>query len=199
MSKEKGVFITPEEPIANTMLSYIRNGLDIKDAYKYYYCGRAVINVPSKDYEEILRKGKKFACESGVDLNWLSWLDFQDRLRHPVSSVDIGYGFFPKKLIPGEEKKKYANRYLWAEDTYTPPYLIDYFEAMKDYLNVDKIYREYNQSENAMTISPNSLDYEKQMELFDGFIEKYGYGPFETIKPLSFTGEIIKNPQKVKK
>ena len=70
---------------------------------------------------------------------------------------------------------------------------------MANYINVEKIFREYSTCENAMTIAPLTQDYKEKSELFKKFVEEYGYGPFETIKPLTYTGELVEEPIYVKK
>lgn len=195
----KGVFITGEEDVKNDMLEYIQDLEGISEADWGCYCGRYVINVPKEKYEEVLRKGKEYACEIGL-INHISWLDYQDEMRYPICSCDIGYAFLPETLLPGEKTSSdiTRTRVLWDTDEYAPKTLLEYFKAMKEFLDVD-ISRHYKFSENAMIIAPHSLDYEETMAKFTKFIELYGYGPFERIKPLSFTGKIDGEPFQYKK
>ena len=94
----------------------------------------------------------------------------------------------------------YRDRSLWGSyDERTPHYLLEYFDSMKSYLGVSKIFRTYNGAEDALTITPLSLDYEEQSKRLRSFVEENGNGPFEKIYPLSFSGELQKPAILVKK
>ncbi|MBR5369946.1 MAG: hypothetical protein IK137_01430 [Bacilli bacterium] len=206
MSKDdnmKSVFITGEEDVKEDMIEYIQSELGVYDADWYNYCGRYVIEVPKDKYEEVLKAGKEYGVEVGL-INCMSWLDYQDEMRYPISSCDIAYGTLPETLLPGEELGENYKiiRRFWCDDEYTPKTLLEYFNAMKKFLDVGSIERHYHLCEEdggRMIISPNSLDYEMTMKKFKEFIKTYGYGPFEVIKPLSFTGKLIDEPFQYKK
>ena len=186
--KMKNVFFMGDDEPRETMLEYIQDLMGISEADWFCYGGRYVIKVPAEKYEEVLRAGKEFAVETGL-INRVSWVDHYDEVRYPISSCDIAYEFLPETLLPKEEEHQFKTRELWCSDMYTPPYLLEYFDTMKNFLDVDSINRHYKFSENALIIAPNSLDYEEQMKKFKQFVEKYGCGPFDRIHPLTFTGE----------
>lgn len=193
----KNVFMSSSKRDMLYMLDYIKNNLGISEADYWNYIGYYVISVPKDKYESVLLSGKNFACAE--DFN-ICWLNHYDERRGPISACDIGYGLLPKTLIPGEEKKEYADRNFWGFfDERTPKTILEYFDSMKDFLKVDKIIREYHFADDALTISPLDPDYETKSKLFNEFVEKYGYGPFREIHSLTFTGEYVKQPILVKK
>lgn len=181
---------------SDKMLDYIKSTLGVEEAGKWNFIGYDVVSVDPSEYERVLKEGKEYAVKNNLGI-W--WVDHYNDRRSPIASIDLAYGVLPATLLPGEEKKEYSYREFWRDDKFTPPYLLEYFRVMKEFLKVDKIYRTYSCANSAITISPLSLDYENQMKLMEEFVEKYGYGPFETIYPLRFTGELVKEPMKVKK
>ena len=197
IEKMKDAFLSGYKENAEAILNYLREEAGIPEAAMWNYIGYEVVSVPPEKYELALREGKKHA----VDLNiGMYWLDHYNVRRSPIASSDIGYGILPKLLVPGEEREEYKDRSLWGSyDDRTPQYLLEYFDSMKSFLGVSKIFRTYNGAEDALTITPLSLDYEEQNRRLKSFVERYGYGPFETIYSLSFTGELEKPPILVKK
>ena len=194
----KDVFISSDKKYILYMLDYIKNDLGIPEADYFTYCGKYVICVPKDKYESVLLNGRKFACKE-ENFN-IFWINHYNERRTEIGACDIGYGRLPKTLIPGEEKKQYGDRFFWGcFDDRTPRTILEYLDSMKDYLKVDKIIREYNRVDDALTISPLSPDYEEKSKLFREFVEKYGYGPFKDIHSLTFTGEYVKQPILVKK
>ena len=193
----KDVFMSGYKEKMLFMLDYIKNDLGISEADYWNFIGYYVIHVPKDKYESVLLNGKKFACAEDLSIYWLNY--YNER-RAPIAACDIGYGLLPKTLIPGEEKQEFANRDLWGYyDNHTPLTILEYFDSMKDFLKVDKIIREYHFGDDALTISPLDLDYETKSILFREFVEKFGYGPFREIHPLTFTVEYVKQPILVKK
>ena len=191
INEMKEVFLTGEKEKRDFMLDYIRTVLNVSDADWYSYCGYYVISVPPENYEFVLARGKEFAAINNMSMYWL---DCDNIRRAPISSCDIGYCVLPDTLIPGEEKKEYSNRFYWEYfDDRTPKTILEYLESMRAFLKTDKIYRTYNGANNFI-ISASGLDYETESELFQEFVQKYGYGPFEKIYSLSFTGKLIKPP-----
>ena len=178
----KDVFISSDKKYILYMLDYIKNDLGISEADYFCYAGKFVICVPKEMYENVLLNGRKFACKE-ENFN-IGWINHYNERRTEIGACDVGYGRLPKILIPGEEKKQYGDRFFWGcIDERTPRTILEYFDSMKDYLKVDKILREYNRVDDALTISPFSPDYDEMSKLFKEFVEKYGYGPFKTIYP----------------
>ena len=196
INKMKNTFLFNEYETPKKMLEFIRNDLGIEEADIWNYIGYDVISVPPKEYERVLIEGKKYARDNDLGM-W--WVDHYNLRRSPIASVDIAYGMLPRAPIPGEEKHDYSFRGFWSEDKSTPPYLLDYLNEMKAYLKIEKLFRTYNHADKALTLTPLSLDYEEQLGLIKEFIYKNGYGPFNKIYPLKVTGELIKEPIKVKK
>ena len=193
----KDVFMSGDKNTMLFMLSYIKNNLGISEADYWNYIGYYVIQVPKDKYESVLLNGRNFAYEENFDIYWIN--HYNER-RAPITACDIGYGLLPKTLIPGEEKKEYANRDFWGYyDDHTPKTILEYFHSMEDFLKVNKIIREYHVADDALTISSFDPDYEAKSKLFREFVEKYGYGPFREIHPLTSTGEYVKQPILVKK
>lgn len=194
--KMKDVFLTGGNEQAQKILAYLKN-IGISDLDIWNYIGYYIVSVNPKEYEHALREGKKFACAN----DWgIYWINYYNERRGPIASSDIGYGILPQTLIPGEEKEQYADRRMWDHyDDHTPKTILEYFEVMKEYLGVTKIFRTYSIADNAITITPLSLDYERMSQLFKKFIEKYGYGPFEEVRELTFTGKLEEEPIDVKK
>ena len=193
----KDVFLSGDKKTMLFMLDYIKNNLGISGADYWNYIGYYVIHVPKDKYESVLFNGRNFACEEDFGIYWIN--HYNER-RAPIAACDVGYGLLPKTLIPGEEKEEYANRDFWGYfDDRTPKTVLEYFDSMKDFLKVDKIIREYHFADDALSISPLDPDYEAKSKLFREFVEKYGYGPFREIHPLTFTGEYVKQPILVKK
>ncbi len=189
----KKVFITKDIATRDKLIEYIYDSLGIKEVNWSDYKNQYAIKTSQETYEEVLKNGKQFACEKGL-IYYLYWVNYYDELRSPVSSCDIAYGYLPKILLPKEEQDQFKNRSQWCSDKYTPPYLLEYFEAMEEFLGVDTINRTYKDGEDALIIAPNDTQYEEQMQKFKQFIEKYGYGPFDRIHPLTFTGKQIDEP-----
>lgn len=197
LNEMKNTFLSGDHERARILLRYIQNELGVPEAGIWDYKGYKVICVPPNEYERILREGKKYAKEKDMGMYWL---DYKDVRRSPIASVDIGYGSLPKGLLPGERKEDLSNRRILEIDEYTPKCVLDYFGAMKEHLKVDSIFRTYNRVDNAIIITPLSLNYEEQKARLAEFIVENGYGPFETINPLTFTGKYVKEPfQYVKK
>ena len=195
-NKMKSTFLFNEHETPEKMLEFIRNDLGVTEADIWNYIGYDIIIVPYQDYEHVLIEGKKYARQK----NWgMWWVDHYNDRRGPVASIDIAYGLLPKNPIPGEEKVDYSYRRFWFDDKYTPPYLQAYLNEMKDYLKVEKLFRDYHYADDALTLAPLSLDYEEILELMKEFINEYGYGPFRKIHPKTITGEFIKEPFKVKR
>lgn len=200
MSKDrenmKDAFLTSNKRDMLYMLDYLKETAQITEAYYWNYIGYYVIDVPKEQYEYALKEGRRFACAEHFGIYWV---DHYNKRRSPIATVDMAYAFLPDTLIPGEENKKCHNRELWIEDEYTPKTILEYFDSMTNYIKVEKIFREYSVFDKAMTIAPLTQEYEEKMELLKKFVEEYGYGPFETIKPLTYTGELIEEPMYVKK
>ena len=197
IEKMKDVFMSGDKKNMLFMLDYIKNNLGVSEADYWNFIGYYVISVPYDQYENVLLNGRKFAC--GEDFG-IYWLNHYNERRGPIAACDIGYGLLPKTSIPGEEKEENANREFWGYyDERTPKIILEYFDAMKKYLKVDKIIRDYHISNDALRISPLNYDYESKSKLFREFIEKYGYGPFKEIHPLTFDGEYVEQPILVKK
>ena len=188
----RDVFMSGDKETMLYMLGYLKDNLGISEAEYWNYIGYYVIHVPEDKYIEALVNGKKFASEENIGMYWIN---HYDERRAPVDSCDIGYGFLPKTLIPGEEKKKYSNRYFWGyNDHCTPKTILEYFDSMKEYLKVDSILREYNGADDALVITALDPDYYTKSELLKEFVEKYGYGPFSEIHQLTCSGKYVKQP-----
>ena len=192
----KDVFLTSNKRDMLYMLDYLKETAQITEADYWNYIGYYVIHVPKEEYEYALKEGRRFACAEDFGIYWL---DHYNKRRGPIASVDIAYAYLPDTLMSGEEQKKYRTREFWIDDEYTPITIVKYFYSMAKFIEVDKIFREYSTADNAMTIAPLTQDYKEKSELLKKFVEEYGYGPFETIKPLTYTGELINEPMYVKK
>lgn len=196
INQKKDVFMSGDKKTILYMLDYLKNSLGISEADYWNYIGYYVISVPHEQYELALLNGKNFACQKDMGLYWLNY--YNER-RSPVASIDVGYGLLPK-IVPGEQEKKYVNRNLWDYyDENTPKVILEYLNAMKDYLKVDRIKRDYHSRDDALRISPITTDYETKSQLFKEFVENNGTGPFKEIHPLTFTGEYVSSPILVKK
>jgi len=191
----KDVFLTSNKRDMLYMLDYLKETAQITEAEYWNYIGYYVIHVPKEEYEYALKEGRKFACAEDFGIYWV---DHYNTRRGPIASVDMAYAYLPDTLIPGEEMKQYRKRYFWSDDEYTPKTLLEYFKSMSNFLEVDRICRHYNDGDKAMILSPLTQEYEEKMELLKKFIEEYGYGPFKEIQPLTYTGELIKEPMYVK-
>ena len=188
----KDVFLSGHKEQTFKMLDYLREELNVSEADYWNYIGYYVISVPHEKYEYALLEGKKFAFQNDFGIYWLN--HYNER-RSPIASSDLGYGLLPK-IVPGGND----NRRLWSWcNEATPECILEYLEEMRKFLKVDEIFRDYNSSDDALTISSLSLDYEDQSKLFKDFIYEHGYGPFKEIHPLTFTGEYVKEPIYVKK
>ena len=176
------------------MLAFIQGKLGIKDYAIWNYIGYYVVSVDPKEYEHVLVEGKKFAYQEDLGMYWLNNYNVR---RSPIASYDIGFAILPKKLIPGENEEGKSNRSFWETDyeNRTPQVILDYFENMREYLKVQKIFRTFTSSdEDGLIITPLSIYYNTEMELLKEFVGKNGYGPFKEIRPMSITGEIQKEP-----
>ena len=115
--------------------------------------------------------------------------------------MEMACAVLPDTLLPGEEMPNYSERYNWDLDKNTPPYLLEYLASMRKYVcnngTIRAIKREC--SGNYMHLMPYGIDYDEKRKLLEEFIEKYGYGPFETIYPLKYTGEKEETPFQLKK
>ncbi len=197
IEKMKDAFMTGDRLKANLIKWYLVNRIGISEADFWNYIGYYVISVPPEKYEEALLKVKKWASEFDIGFYWI---DYYNVRRSPIASCDIGYGFLPEKLFPGEKENDLSGRRLWDDfDDRIPKDILEYLNALKNFLQVEKIFRKYNYADNAMIITPLNLDYEEKSKMLREFVEKYGSGPFEKIHPLTFTGELIKTPLLVKK
>ena len=179
---------------ASIMLDFIKDRMGVEDADWSTYCGRYVIYVDPKKYKKIITIGRTMAARN----NWkdICWLDEYGIIRSAIGTCDVAYAYLPKGEVEGEELCGF--RKAWGyDDKQTPKILLDYFKSMADYLQVPLI-REYNTADNAITLSPRDTDYEYQEEMIRQFIEKNGYGPFESIYPLTTTGKLIRKPFKIK-
>ena len=197
IEKMKDVFMSGDKETMMKMLNFIKNDLGISESDYWNYIGYYVISVSPKQYKHVLLEGKKFACLNDIGMYWIN--HYNER-RGPIAINDIGYGLLPKKIIPGEEKKEFFNKNFWGySDDNTPKTILEYFDAMRDYLKVEKIIKTYCFADDALMISTLEEDYEKNSSLLKEFVKKYGYGPFEEIHSLSFTGECDKEPILIKK
>ena len=188
---KKDVFISNDRQNIIVMLHYVKNVLGIDEAERWNFIGKEVLCVPPANYEEVLLKGKQYAVDNNLPV---CWLDYQKSVR-PINCCDIGYALLPETKIPGEDLKEYKDKHYWGlYRDHTPKTILEYFDAMKEYLNVDELYLSTNLADKAMMISPASLDYDKMSELLNEFVKEYGYGPFEEIHSLTFTGEYNKEP-----
>jgi len=89
----------------------------------------------------------------------------------------------------------------WCIDEYLPTDILEYLKKVRKALGVN-VHQSYNGADNALCLEPQSLDYQKQLALMSSFIEQEGTGPFDIIRPMSFTGELqskSKFPIKIKK
>ena len=191
----KDTFLANTHESAEIMLDFIRNDLKIDDSYIWNYIGYDVVSVNPKEYEHVLKEGKKFACKEDFGL-W--WINHYNERRGPIVSCDIGYCFIQQEPIEGEVNDK-KERIFWIDDDYTPKCIVEYLKDLKDYLKVKELNRDYSSADRALRITPLSLDYEAQSALFKEFVTKNGYGPFETIHTINFDGSLNKEPILVKK
>ena len=115
--------------------------------------------------------------------------------------MDMACAVLPDTLLPGEELHNYSERYNWDLDKNTPPYLLEYLASMQRYVCNTGIIRAIKREccGNKLYLMPYGIDYDEKKKLLEEFIEKYGYGPFETIYPLTYTGEQEKKPFQLKK
>jgi hypothetical protein len=181
-----------ETKTKDEVLRYIQDVLKI-EADSYKYIGKEVICVDPSQYIEVLKRCKEFILNNKIkDVNWL---DYKGRAYPALSSI-IAYASLPKHKIVGENKPGFTDRLLWSFDEYTPRYLMEYLEAMKEYLKVEQIIRDYIDYQNEMIISSLSIEHKEQMKLIGEFIKEYGYGPFDKIYPSSYIGKKVDEPFK---
>lgn len=196
----KDVFMSGDPAPIYQLLAYIQNDLGVKEARKWNFIGYPVIDVPKDKYEYVLLHGKDYACQNNLAV---CWLDHYNERRGPIDSCDIGYAFLPETKISGEDLSQYKDKTLWGVyRERTPEVIMEYFDAMKNYLQVDNLYLDTHLGDRAMRITAHSTDYDRMIVLLNEFVEKYGYGPFSEIRNLSFTGKledaILNNEKHVK-
>lgn len=193
----KGVFLSNYSDIAKKMVDYLQS-VGIESAYYYDYIGKKIVDVPFEQYEFALEEGRKYACREDFGIDWVS---IYSESRNPIASTDIGFGILPQKYIEGESIDQYRDRILWRDDDFTPSSLLEYFDNMKRYLGVEKIFRschEYNDHE-ALRFSSLNINHDEQNQLLQEFIYDNGYGPFIKIYPITTTGELVEEPFQLKK
>ena len=190
IENKKDVFMSGSKEKTLFMLDYLKNNLSISDADYWNYIGYYVISVPEEAYEYALREGRKFACLEDFGIYWIN--HYNER-RGPIGSVDIAYGLFPTILTP-TDKYRFKYRGSWdIDESRMPRDIFNYFEMMRRYLKVDRLFKTYNHSDDALTLSPLTEDYDTSSKLLKEFVERYGTGPFEVIHPLSYTGELVED------
>lgn len=193
----KGVFLSNYSDIAKKMVDYFQS-VGIESAYYYDFAGKKIVDVPFEQYEFALEEGRKYACREDFGIDWVS---IYSERRYPIASTDIGFGILPQIFIEGESIDQYCDRRLWSDDDFTPSSLLEYFDNMKRYLEVEKIFRschKYNDHE-ALRFSSLSINHDEQNQLLQEFIYDNGYGPFIKIYPITTTGELVEEPFQLKK
>lgn len=198
----KDTLLFRDYEIANKMLKFIQNDLGIKESGRWNFIGYEVISVDPKEYERVLLEGRKYAIEN----DWgMHWVNCDNERRGPIASMDIGYGIITRK--PFENEKDVYDRFFWEYYEEDRPQVVrEYLDLMKDHLGeqiirLDITYRRHDDENDAFIIKPvtNDIDYEKYKNLLANYISEYGYGPFEEIKPMTFTGKIVEEPFQLKK
>ena len=195
MSKDnsKDVFMAGYKEPAVKLLNYLKNVLMIPDAFIWNHIGYYVVSVPPQEYERALKAGREYACDNDIGM---FWIDKYNERRAPIALSDIGYGLLPSYILDEEYwEERYRDRTMWGlSDAFTPKVILEYFNEMKKFMEVDRIVIKYFGRDRALSISVISPDYEKYSELLKEFVSEYGYGPFEEIHPLTYTGEYVKEP-----
>ncbi len=184
----KSAFIIGSSDSAKLMRNFLTQEMEIKAIKEWSYCGRDVIDVPKTDYEKVLLEGQKYVIDK--NLSYVSWLNHYNEL------VSCGYLQLAYAMLDPRK-----GDYSWCMDEYLPKDVLEYLKQMRKYLGVE-VLQSYNRVDNALCFQPESLDYQKQLELMSAFISKEGIGPFSVIRPMTFTGELQKEerfPIKVKK
>ena len=200
MSKNdsKDVFMAGYKDPAVKMVNYLKGFLMIPDAFIWNYIGYYVVSVPPQEYERALKAGREYACDNDIGM---FWIDKYNERRAPITLSDIGYGLLPSGLLEEEcMEERYRDRSMWGlSDAFTPKAILEYIDAMKKFMEVDRIVIKYYGGDRAVAISVISPDYEKYSELLKEFVDEYGYGPFAEIHPLTYTGEYVKEPMLTRK
>lgn len=195
--KPKCVFISASPESIDKMYHYLKGDLLIAETEKDNFIGYGRIFVPKRTYEWALRNGRNYACSEKFGIDWVNY----NGSRNPSAIMEMACAVLPDTLLPGEEMPNYSERYNWDLDKNTPPYLLEYLASMRKYVcnngTIRAIKREC--SGNYMHLMPYGIDYDEKRKLLEEFIEKYGYGPFETIYPLKYTGEKEETPFQLKK
>lgn len=185
----KAAFFIDSDKEFNLIDSFIKYGMQI-NSLNGVFCGRDVIYVPSEEYERVLLYGKKFITSNNFDNT--RWVNYYDEVRN-CYYIDIAYAIVNPFDSEVKAKMDYVRDFMYGvSDDSTPKELFSYFKDMSNYLKVERIARNRNRIDNALLLQPLSNDYERMYKLTRDFIEKEGYGPFKTIYPVSFDGEVKK-------
>lgn len=198
----KDTLLFRERETAIKMLKFIQEDLGITESGRWNFIGYEVISVDPKEYERVLLEARKYAIEK----DWgMYWVNCDNERRGPIASMDIGYGILERKPLEGE--KNISDRTYWESfEEDRPPVIRTYLDLMKDYLGeqiirIEITHKIEDDNHDAFIIKPvtKDIDYEKYKNLLASFITEYGYGPFDEIKPVSFTGKINEEPFQYKK
>lgn len=187
--KLKSAFIIGSSESAKLMRNFITTEMKIETTKEWSYCGRDVIDVPKSDYERVLLEGQQYVLDR--KLSYVSWLNHYNEL------VNCGYLQLAYAILNKNEEGDMS----WCIDEYLPMDILEYLKRVRKALGVN-VHQTYNSVDNALCLQPQSLDYQKQLELMSAFIEQEGTGPFQIIKPMTFTGQLQNEksfPIKVKK
>lgn len=178
------------------MLYFIQTVLEVKTSAKRDLIDYYVICVDPNEYERVLLEGRKFAIENNYGI---LWIDCYGNAHAPIASMNIGVALLPEVLIDGETYEDDRND--WHIDGKTPASIIEYFSKLKEYLGSEiiRIDREYSGNAIIIKLVTIDLDFKKYENLLAQFVIETGNGPFTGICPLTFTGEFVEEPFKVRK
>lgn len=185
----KSAFIIGSSESTKLMRNFLTTEMKIEIIQEWSYCGRDVIDVPKEDYERVLLEGQKYAIDK--NLSYVSWLNHYNEL------VSCGYLQLAYAILNRNDE----GYFHWCIDEYLPKDILEYLKKMRKALGVH-VHQSYNRVDNALCLQPRSLDYQKQLELMNAFVEKEGIGPFDIIRPMTFTGKLQNEesfPIKIKK
>ncbi|MCI8544861.1 MAG: hypothetical protein HFH09_01360 [Bacilli bacterium] len=171
----KSAFIIGKES-TTLMKNFLTKQLEIRILREWQCCERDVIDVPAKEYERVLLEGQKYVVEQ--NLQAVCWINQYGE------AIECGYLELAYAILRRQRK----GNALWCLDKYLPDDVKEYLRKMSVALGVD-VGHFYNETDRALCLAPQSLDYQEQLKLMKEFIVKEGTGPFSRIIPLTFTGK----------
>ncbi len=175
----KSAFIIGNPDSTKLMRNFLIKEMKIEIVERTYY-SRDVIDVPQKDYEKALIEGREYVAKQQIQN--VSWVN-------PYNvAIECGYLQLAYAIL----RRKRKGTPMWCLDKYLPEDILEYLKKMREYLGVN-VQHSYHEGDRALCFAPQSLDYEKQLELMKNFVVNEGTGPFSRIIPVSHMGELQKD------